>query len=149
MITKNKILVAIVIVVLIGAGIWVGMNLNNSASGPSPYSVVVMSSGEVLFGKLSWFPAPHLTDAWTLQQTQDENKQTRLSVVPVKSALWSPVDEIYLNSSQIISWARLSKDSSILKALEGQATDQNQSQLPAGSPATSTFRGPSSPPPSR
>lgn len=141
MFTKNQILVAVIVVILIGVGIWVGMSLNNPQNGPSPYSVVVMSTGEVLFGKLSWFPAPHLTDAWTLQQTQDENKQTRLSVVPVKSALWSPVDNIYLNQSQIISWARLSKDSSIIKALEGQA------QGAATGQATSTFKGPSTPPP--
>ncbi len=139
------VLSGVVVIILIGVGVWMGMNLNNSASGPSPYSVVSMSSGEILFGKLSWFPAPHLTDTWTLQQVQDANKQTRLTVVPVKSALWSPVDDIYLNSSQIISWARLSKDSSIIKALEGQAAPAQEQ--PQGEAATSTFRGPSAPPP--
>ncbi len=145
MFTKNKILIAVVVIVLVGAGVWLGQNLNKGGEKASPYSVVAMSNGEILFGKLSWFPSPHLKDGWTIQQSKDDKNQVGLSLVPLTSAIWKPVGEIYLNPAQMISWARLSAESDLVKTFENPSAAQQGSQAPPG--ATSTFRGPSAQPP--
>ena len=147
MFTKNKILIAVLVVVLVGVGVWLGQNLNKpSGDSASKYSVVAMANGEIFFGKLSWFPKLHLTNAWVLQQTRDENDQAQLGVVPLSSALWKPVSEIYLNPEQVVSWAKLSKDSQMVQAFENPTSLGQQG---AGQPpvSTSTFQGPSANPP--
>ncbi len=142
MASKNFIIIAILVVlVLLGLGIWLGFSLNQSnSSGASPYSAVYLSTGDIYFGSLSWFPWPHLTNVLLLQRQVGQNNQPQLSIGQLSGAFWGPVDEVYLNPKQIIFWTRLRNDSQIVRVIQNPNLLQQQ-------PATSTFRGPSGPPP--
>lgn len=143
---KLIIILVAVLAVLIAVAVWLGTLLNKSeADGaqPSAYSAVMLANGDVYFGKLSWFPSPKITNAWILQRSLDENNNVQLGVVPANRAFWAPVDEVNLNSDQIVSWVRLRKDSQLVQALQNPdlLRQVSASQTPQGS-ATSTFQGP-------
>ena len=152
---SKKIIIGLVIlvVILIGAGIWVGVYLASArSSAASPYSAVIMSSGDMYFGKLSWFPSPHMTNVVLLQRTVDDKNQTQLSLLPYPKVVWGPVDYISLNAKNIISWSSIRSDSQMVKAIEDPASFSNApasaSQAPSsGGASSSTFKGPSTPPP--
>lgn len=150
MFTKSKIigitLIALAAIILIVFGAWIGSFLGGGgASGLSQYSIVSLSTGELYFGKLSWFPSPHMTSVWSLSSQKDQSGQTQLGLNQFQKAVFAPVDEIYFDSKQIIWWSRLRNDSQIAKAIENPSSVQQvQQQLPQ---ATSTFRGPSGQPP--
>ena len=136
MLSKNFFIISgLVVLILIGLGIWIGSNLSQpNPTGPSEYSAVYLSTGDIYYGIFSWFPLPHLTNVWSLQRSADQNNQPQLSIAPFKQAFWGPVDEIYLNPKQIIFWTRLRNDSQVLKVLKNPNSLQSQSQQPASSP---------------
>ena len=107
------------VVILIGVGVWVGSKLGEQdPSGPSPYSAVYLATGDIYFGKLDWFPWPHLKGVLLLQRGVDgQNQQVQFGVVPLTSAFWGPVSELYLNPKQVIFWTRLRNDSQLICAL--------------------------------
>lgn len=147
----NKKIIGILVIavaVLVAAAVWVGMLFSKSETNgarPSAYSAVMLANGDVYFGKIAWFPSPRIYDAWILQRSVDENNQVQLDVVRASRAFWSPVDEVNLNFSQIVSWTRLRRDSQLVRALENPNLLQ-QISAPQGS-ATSTFKGPAGGPP--
>lgn len=149
---KRFLLVVIVLViVLIVLGVWLGFKLfsTNDPAGPSQYSAVFMSTGDIYYGKLSWFPWPKLRDVWFLQRGVDpQSQEVQFGIAPLRTAFWGPMDEIKLNPKQIIFVARLRNDSQVAKAFAAPEAF-NQSALPTGSDSDSSeFRGPSGPPPS-
>lgn len=152
--TGKKIVWGIVIlVVLVAIGLWAWTEVASSkdANGPSPYSAVYLTSGDIYFGKLSWFPQPHLTDVWYLQRAADASGQSQISVAPLKNVFWGPVNEITLNQSQILFWTRLSNASQLVNSFENPQTLSGQAPPPVagnGSGATSTndLNGPSKAP---
>ncbi len=160
MISKKFILIGVlIVVVLITVGVWLGVSFiqQGTTAGPSRYSAVYLSTGEVYFGILSWFPQPHLSNVWFLQRSADQNNQPQVGIAPFKGTFWGPVDEIYLSSKQIIFWTRLRNDSQLIKAFDnpdslrqaqqGQQQPQGQQFPPSGT--TSTSRGSSGPAPAR
>lgn len=149
--SKTVLVVVAAAVVFIILGIWVGIALFSTGAnpaGPSPYSAVYLTTGDIYFGKLSWFPSPHLTDAWVLQRSQNAQGQTQLGVAPFASSFWKPVNEIDLNPQQIVFWTRLRNDSQLAQAIANPSSVQ---QLPQGTStvplSTSTFQGPTGNPP--
>lgn len=147
-------LVVLVVLVLIGFGVWLGSSLFGAAlsnpSGPSPYSAVYLATGDIYYGKLSWFPFPHLTDVWVLEHGQNASGQAQIGVAPFTSSFWGPVDEIDLNPREIVFWTRLRNDSQLAQAL-AHPSSTAESAVPAdvsSSTATSSFQEPSGAPPS-
>ena len=145
---KGRTIIAALIVllglVLMGLGVWLGSLAFGSGSanpsGPSPYSAVYLSTGDIYYGKLSWFPSPHLTDVWLLQRQQDAQGQAQVAVEPFNSSFWGPVDEIDLNPRQIVFWTRLRNDSKLAQALSNpslleQATSTSQTPVSRSSTA--------------
>lgn len=146
------ILIAIIVVFVV-AGIWIGSKflMPKDPSGPSEYTAVYLSTGDIYFGKMDWFPWPRLKNVWLLQRGVNQQNQQQLGLVPFTSAFWGPVDEISLNPKQVIFWASLRNDSEMAKALANPAAlaqQAQQSPQQAMPTATSTFQGPSGPPPS-
>ena len=85
----------IIILVLVGVGVWLGVSFGRSAGGgASPYSAVYLTTGDIYFGKLSWFPNPRLTNVWLPQRNVDSLNQPQLGLTPLTSAFCGPVDEI-------------------------------------------------------
>ncbi len=143
-------LVAVVLLLLLV--VWVAARfLNNSSdpAGPSPYSAVYLSTGDIYYGKLSWFPIPKMTDVWYLQRGYDaQSEQQQLGLAPLSSVFWKPVDEITLNPKQIVFWTKLRNDSEVAQAIANPNLLRQGGQQGQQSAATSTFQGPSGPPPS-
>jgi hypothetical protein len=153
---KSKIVFfMIVIMVVIALAVWAGILIagmrpaGTNPDAPSPYSAVYLSTGDIYFGRLSWFPSPHMTDVWFIERSQNQNGQSQVGVVPMKSVFWGPVDEVNFNARDIVFSTRLRNGSQIVWALENPTAVGQQSggggaasstilSLPSGVPATST-----------
>ena len=155
-------IVVLVVLIAIGAGVWMAVSASKDPNGASPYSAVYLTSGDIYFGKLSWFPQPHLTDVWYLQRSTNASGQTQVSVAPLKSVFWGPMDEVSLNANQILFTTRLSNSSQLVSGFENpssleqqqgtaSSTSENPPTQPTSGSATSTdnFSGPSTAPPTK
>ncbi|RJQ29943.1 hypothetical protein C4571_00245 [Candidatus Parcubacteria bacterium] len=115
---KFIVLLIVFVVLLVALVVVLTMDLRGAkTSSKSPYSAVYMASGDIYFGKLSWFPWPKLTNVWYLQRAVDENNQPQLSVAPFPGVFWGPMDEMTLNPRQVIFWTSLRTDSQLAQAL--------------------------------
>lgn len=149
-------IIIVVVLVFVGIGVWIGLVVAGSPSGMSgqvlsPYSAVYLSTGDVYFGKLEWFPSPHIEDAWFLQRGTDANGNPTLSVYPFSGVAWGPASAVYFDSRQIVFWTRLSADSRVVSIMEnpqgassaiqsGSVEPQNL-DTPSGMATTSTSNG--------
>jgi hypothetical protein len=106
-----KIIVILLVLAVVAMGAWFLKNMFAGENGPSEYSMVALSTGEVYFGRLSWFPNPTLREVWILQRSGDQT-----GVVPFTRAFWGPVDKLSLNKKNIVSWTRLKKSSELVNA---------------------------------
>jgi hypothetical protein len=152
-------IVILVVLIAIIAGVWMAVSASKDPNGASPYSAVYLTSGDIYFGKLSWFPQPHLTDVWYLQRSTDASGQTQVSVAPLKSVFWGPMDEVTLNANQILFTTRLSNSSQLVSGFENpqllqqqvssSTTENVQESETPNSPSTGNFNGPSTAPPTK
>lgn len=127
----------VLVIVLVVIGVWLAVMLTKPDSEKSSgYSAVVLVSGDIYFGKLSWFPWPKLTHVWLLQRTVDAQNQPQVGLTPFTSAFWGPTDELFLNPKEVVFWADLKKDSQVAKGLDNPQTlqppAQQQGQAPQG-----------------
>lgn len=123
--------------IILGAFIGIAVVIVRKANpaAPSEYSAVYLTTGDIYFGRLDWFPWPRIKNAWVLQRPAAAGGQ--FTVAPLNTAFWKPVDEIYLNPNQIVLWTRLRQDSGLLNYFN------NPSLLGQGPPlATSTAPAP-------
>lgn len=114
----NKILLTIIILLLIIFGIviyWQKVGFKNESS----YWAVYMTSGDIYFGKLNWFPKLSLTDVWFLQKNS-QDPQNPFSLAKFKQSAWGPQDKIYLNEKNIIWKAKLDENSQVFKFIKNQ-----------------------------
>ena len=141
---KSKVIFfGIVIVVIVVLAVWAGILIASAPSGsnpdaPSPYSAVYLSTGDIYFGKLSWFPSPHMTDVWFISRSQGQNGQTQTALAPWKSVFWGPSDEISFNAQDIVFSTRLMNGSQVVAAMENPAAVGQQSGIgtnPSGVPS--------------
>lgn len=150
--TRRFLLLAIVVVVLLAAlGVWAGIKFFSGLdpASPSPYSAVFLSTGDVYYGKLSWFPWPKLREVWFLQRGLDpKSQEVQFGIVPFRTAFWGPMDEIKLNPEQIVFVARLRNDSQVAKAFANPGAFAQPVLPENGGSVSGEFRGPSGPPPS-
>jgi len=143
---KLLIILILIVIVILAVGIWFGSQFlaKQNPAGPSEYVAVYMATGDIYYGKLSWFPKMKLRNVWFLQRTLDKNNQPQLGIAPLSTAFWGPVDEIYPNEKQVIFWTYLRRDSQVAKAFANPSLlQQLQPQAPAGvqgPAATSTPR---------
>ncbi len=148
-ITAKKLLWTVVIVLVIAgvaAWAWIAVVVaTHSPDGPSPYSAVYLTSGDVYFGKLSWFPEPHMTDVWYLNRSMGANGQSQVSVTPLNGVFWGPVNDITFNPQQILFWTSLSNSSKLVADMENPSLAQQQPQAQpstAASPAAASSTTP-------
>ncbi|MBI2888914.1 MAG: hypothetical protein HYY10_03250 [Candidatus Liptonbacteria bacterium] len=122
-----------IVVVLVLLGVWAGSFLAGSKqTGASGYTAVFLTSGDVYFGKLSWFPWPKLTKAWFLQRSVDQQNQPQLGLAPFSSVFWGPAGDLFLNPKQILFWAPIAADSSVAKAIGNPASVRQQAPQEQG-----------------
>lgn len=133
---------AVIVLVLLGLGIWLGTYLGGAQSGgDSKYSAVYMTTGDIYFGELSWFPTPHITNAWFLQRGTDAQNRPQVGVAPMTSVFWGPSNILNLNAKDIIFWTKIKADSQLAKAMDNPQLVQGQNPAgngPAGAVSTSS-----------
>lgn len=145
---RFSVLLVVLIVVLVVVGIWVGSLISGAKGGASGYTAVYLVSGDVYFGRLSWFPWPKLTNAWFLQRSVDQQNQPQLGLAPFTSVFWGPSGDVYLNPKQILFWAPIKADSQVAKGIDNPASLQQQvppqGQIPPQSQQIPSSQSPSS-----
>lgn len=156
------ILAVVVLVLVLGWGIKKLIGKKEKEMIGSDYSVVYLRSGDIYFGKLSWFPWPTLKNPLYLQRIIDQTGRPQFSIFPFKNIVWEPIDRIYLNPKEIVLWTRLRSTSQLVPLLRDPALIDkltSQPQPPAISAPDSSagassplvprddFRGPTTNPP--
>lgn len=117
-------LIVLAAIVLFFVALYIGsaiINKNNPAA-PSAYSAVYLSTGDIYFGELSWFPIPTLRNVWYLQRTTDETGKPTVGIAPLTGAFWGPIDSVRLNPKDVVLVTRLRNDSQVTKALANPAS---------------------------
>ena len=110
----NKFLLILVIILIF---ILIGIIVKNR---PSYYYAVYLETGELYFGKLSYFPYLHLSSAFLLQRTNKVD--TPFSLTKFEDAFWKPQGEIRLNSSKIVWIAKIKENSPVVDLIQGKRT---------------------------
>jgi len=95
----------------------------------SEYSAVYLTSGDIYFGKLAWFPWPRIQDVWYLDRSVNQQTQAQeVNLLPMTSVFWGPSGELRLNPKEIIFTSKLRADSQVVSVIKGQGGAQNQQQ---------------------
>ena len=127
---KTVILIVIVAVLALALGVLITLNIVNKSDEmkASKFTAVYMTSGDIYFGKMDWFPWPRLKNVWYMQRSVDQENQPQLGIAPFKKIVWSPIDEIYVNPKQIILWTKIKAGSELAKALENPTSVSGEAQ---------------------
>ncbi|MBI2010905.1 MAG: hypothetical protein HYS89_01585 [Candidatus Colwellbacteria bacterium] len=115
--SKNLVLVvlALVVLVLVGLGAYLWPKLNVSVE--RPYVAVYMQTGDLYFGRISYFPRLALRDVYVLQGTgATDPTQPSLQIVPMSSTVWGP-DRLVLNYDQVVFIGKVGADSQVMQAI--------------------------------
>jgi hypothetical protein len=145
MMSRNIVIgVLLFLLVIFFLAVWLGILIGQSLR-ESPYSAVYLATGDVYFGRLTWFPQPKLTDVWYLERVADAaTGRQELAIFPLAGAFWKPKNEINLNPKQIVFWTRLEAGSDLSELLQNPALREGRSPVPSGNfplgQATGTLR---------
>lgn len=107
---SNKILFILVVVLLIAVAALL-LFKNESPT----YHAVYLDTGDIYFGKLSYFPQYGMNDPYLLQLTQ--NRETPVSVQRFKDVFWGPDGFLKLNREKVVWTAKLSSKGELAKIL--------------------------------
>ncbi|MBI2514767.1 hypothetical protein HYV91_01070 [Candidatus Wolfebacteria bacterium] len=108
----------IILSLIIGAVVILGTAFYfKDFSGRDSYWAVYLTTGDIYFGKLSYFPRPALTDVWFLDRSASSGDNS-LRISKFTQAFWLPEDKIYLNNKNIIWKTRLQAASPILESIK-------------------------------
>lgn len=109
---------ALTVVVLAGLYMW--------TVAPRSYSAVVLSNGDIYFGRLSYFPRMRLTGVYTLQALPDPGnpEQTSLQIAPIDVLFgWTPRD-MALNRDQVVYISKVGRDSQVMQLINSRNASQ-------------------------
>ncbi|MFA4999669.1 MAG: hypothetical protein WC519_03015 [Parcubacteria group bacterium] len=87
-----------------------------------PYMAVYLTTGNIYFGKTSFFPCVKMRDPWFLQQSENGG----LSLQKFSDAVWAPKGGMKINRKQIVFMSKLSDVSPIIATMEGRSLPSQQ-----------------------
>ncbi len=135
---KFYVTVIVALVVVIALLAW-----RQFAAKPTYYAVY-MTSGDIYFGQLSFFPSLKMNDAYLLQ-VDTKNTQNPYSLSNFANAFWKPQGMIYFNRSMVLWIAPVASDSPVVQAITNPQSVQSQpSGVQSAPTATSTLPSPTS-----
>lgn len=144
---------AVVIVVLVAVAVlyfsWSGGAKSDDFKA-SQFTAVYLSTGDIYFGKMDWFPYPRMTNVWFIQRSVDQKNQPQFGLAPFKGIFWTPIDEISFNPKDIVFWTKIKDGSQLAQALANPSalqSAQSQAAPVDTSIPPSGFKGPSGVPP--
>ncbi len=111
---SDKTLVVLVVLTLIlGAIYWY-------QTSPKPYTAVVMVTGDVYFGQVSYFPKMTINNAYTIQGVENPQAPGEIApqVVPVELLLWGP-SSITVNPENVLFTSSISDESEVMAWIRG------------------------------
>jgi len=111
------------------------------------WQVVALSSGDVYFGHLVWFPTPHLNNVWYVRNIKDKKGGSNPRLFPLTGVFWGPENSLHLQTSKIVWWSNLKENSQVVSLIKSQS--QGSANYQASSSHTSSngpFGNPSSVP---
>ncbi len=116
---KSKILIwfvgIVAVLAIVGIGIYLWPKLNISIE--RPYVAVYMETGDLYFGRISYFPRLALKDVYVLQSANPPYPgQPNLQIVPMRNTVWGP-DRLILNYDQIVFIGKVGTDSQVMQAI--------------------------------
>ena len=85
--------------------------------GAKKWQVVQLQSGDLYYGHLRTFPCCKLTDAYFIQNIQNQTSTTS-QLQSLGSLFFGPENIMYFQKNQILWWANLSSDSKILNIIK-------------------------------
>lgn len=130
---KFYVTVIVVLVIVIAMLVW--RPFNNKPT----YYAVYLTSGDMYFGQLSFFPSLKMHNAYLLR-VDTQNKQNPYSLSGFSDAFWKPEGTLYFNRSMVLWIAPVSGNSPVVQAIMNpQSVSQQPSIVPA---ATSTGTAP-------
>lgn len=113
----NKVLLVVVILLVIILGVILWMPSISESS----YYAVYLTSGDLYFGKMTWYKPHVLTDVRAIQQQKDEKGQPVLSLADFsKSVVWGPAGDLRLNEKNILWTSKLTDESQVVKLIKGE-----------------------------
>ncbi|MCX7616022.1 MAG: otopetrin domain-containing protein [Patescibacteria group bacterium] len=95
----------------------------------SDYSAIYLETGDIYFGKLSYFPSLSLSNVWYLKREPNGE----LSLQRFKESAWGPEDKLKINRDKVVWIAKVSPSSQLISIMEGIPL----SNLPAGGSSSS------------
>lgn len=98
------------------------------------YYAVAVETGDIYFGKISYFPCLQLRNVWYLQQTGDQDNP--YSLVKFTDLRWSPEDKLNLNYKYVVWMVKLDKKGQVATFLRNPVAMQQsapQQEAPAKS----------------
>ncbi len=109
----------LILVLVIGGGIYWWLK----SSTQNPYVAVYLETGDMYFGKISYFPKLSLREVYTVQTVPDPTNPlggNNLQVVPLKTSVWSP-DNLVLNPQKVVFIGKVGEDSQVMTIIrQGQ-----------------------------
>jgi len=91
-----------------------------------PYMAVYLATGDIYFGRVSFFPRVTIQDPWFFRRAEDGS----VSLERFSDAVWMPEDVIKINRDQIVFMAKISENSQIIAMMEGRIDPRQQQQQP-------------------
>ncbi len=116
----NKILLTIIIglaAALMAIVYWQKVGFNKD------YWAVYLDTGDLYFGKLSYFPKASLSNAYILQRNAQDS-QNPFSISKFSNVFWGPEDRIYINKENIVWKTKLKPDSQIVNFINNPQSAQ-------------------------
>ena len=98
------ILVIALVLIVAGGAIWFALARNPKVALSTPYQAVLLTNGQVYFGKLEGLgtPFPVLREVFYVQSHQDPQTKAVASVLIKRGKEWHAPDRMILNSNMIV-----------------------------------------------
>lgn len=117
MFKNKKIIIGILAILLVlVAGIGLSWYLMNGSK--NSYYAVYLDTGDLYFGKISWFPSLTLSNVWYIQRDPQSQNSTLLDFSKV---VWGPQNVMKINRDRVVWMAKLSETSPILTQINSQS----------------------------
>ena len=126
---KNKFYKISLIIAIIILAVLVYLSfIDKTKAIKNPYHAVYLRTGDMYFGKISYFPKFVLSDIWFLQANALEQKE--IDIVKFTNAIFGPIDRMEINKKDIIWIAKLRDDSDLVGFIEQNQFMSLQNTLP-------------------
>lgn len=98
------ILMIALVLIVAGSVMWFALPRNHNVALTTPYQAVLLTNGQVYFGKLEGLgtPFPVLREVFYVQTHQDPQTKAVSSILIKRGKEWHAPDRMILNSSMIV-----------------------------------------------